>query len=909
VAVTSALAALESVLAHGTSFPALPPDVQLAVVLSPATRIEPELLRSMRLAVLPRLDVSAESELWFADWIGVRGQAGVALRPELLPALRHRLHGLLDESPADAPVHNVWAVLEAAHGDSLSPLLRLEERITEEVISGRDGASELERVLYSLVAEDRSGIVDWAYGAWKRLPAEVLRTATGWQLEQVLNDRLGDERVASAGPFQGLLPEHVAPIAGALGSRELAFTWHGDRVRIGGEPGEHSVSVQVPDTEPVLLGVLSNDGGHSVSVPARGEVWVDVAEDGFHGWAGDGRIIRVFDPPDGPVALAPADRLPSKLLARAERLAPVGREAEVAELTAWLTKADPLAVRLLYSDPDGGMRQLANALATVSRECGWVVMWPSGPAVSLTEDLPASGLLVIVDEGGRWAPDEFARLVHTLPQVARVLVLDRVAASWWEAAQQFLGRVPVSQQRVRSLSSPSRAVAASVDAFCRMLGCEPPPVVPALEAADSAREVHIAALVAVLHGSWVRSERTDGLVELLYRYESEKWSPSVEQRLRLASVVLLATLTFPLPRKEAPGLLVRLSVVRDVEDAVRLLDVYEQWYPAPDGVAGLRPGHLAAAMLRLALDGPGCLGLPGEHARALVARLLADESEAARRAVYTLLANLPASPLLREAAMAHPELVRGAPGAVAADFIARSGPQVLERLWQTTPAHATPLVTALILERIVRLGGERTADEVLTLQRELAARHADAGLMQRALRVLAEVVHRFRLRATAHPGAYRHVLLDVLGDYSAYLLTAGEKANAVEIAKQAVLLSKESNRANLTVHQRQLASALLGYSAELVEQGRAHGAVEATGNAVRIHRDLRTLGENQYEKELAAALHIHAKVLLANGRCPEAVAAIRESVAVFTRLADRHVGAYEGSLAEVTRLLVELDRS
>src|SRR5215468_9167158 len=47
--------------------------VELAVPLSVAVRIEPDLIRAIRLGVLPYLDVAAESDLWFSDLVASRG--------------------------------------------------------------------------------------------------------------------------------------------------------------------------------------------------------------------------------------------------------------------------------------------------------------------------------------------------------------------------------------------------------------------------------------------------------------------------------------------------------------------------------------------------------------------------------------------------------------------------------------------------------------------------------------------------------------------------------------------------------------------------------------------------------------------------------------------------------------------
>ena len=47
--------------------------VALAELASPACRIEPQLLRRLRLACLPEADVSIEQELWQSELINARG--------------------------------------------------------------------------------------------------------------------------------------------------------------------------------------------------------------------------------------------------------------------------------------------------------------------------------------------------------------------------------------------------------------------------------------------------------------------------------------------------------------------------------------------------------------------------------------------------------------------------------------------------------------------------------------------------------------------------------------------------------------------------------------------------------------------------------------------------------------------
>ncbi|QSY49702.1 hypothetical protein [Streptomyces griseocarneus] len=78
-------------------------DRELAVLLSTATRIEPELMRAVRLTAAPRLDVAAETELWFGDLVERRASGHIVLRRDLLPELRQELARQLATAREDAP--------------------------------------------------------------------------------------------------------------------------------------------------------------------------------------------------------------------------------------------------------------------------------------------------------------------------------------------------------------------------------------------------------------------------------------------------------------------------------------------------------------------------------------------------------------------------------------------------------------------------------------------------------------------------------------------------------------------------------------------------------------------------------------------------------------------------------------
>jgi hypothetical protein len=161
---------------------------ELAVPLSIAVRIEPDLIRAMRLAVLPYLDVAAESDLWFSDLVASRESDSIIFEPEILPALRGQLADWLAHSEPADPVRAVWDIIKRVHAGA-SPALLLEERVAWLAVSAGDSGlpaieEELRSALYSLLVEGRTGIADWFAGAWGRFPDTVRNTRAAWQLRQ-----------------------------------------------------------------------------------------------------------------------------------------------------------------------------------------------------------------------------------------------------------------------------------------------------------------------------------------------------------------------------------------------------------------------------------------------------------------------------------------------------------------------------------------------------------------------------------------------------------------------------------------------------------------------------------------------------------------------------------------------------
>ena len=376
---------------------------ELAVPLSIAVRIEPELIRAIRLAVLPHLDVSAESGLWFADdLVASRGPDTIVLSPEVLPRLRAELADRVAASgPAD-PVRLVGDITARVHASG-SPALVLEERVTWLAVTrGEDGRGaieeELRPALLALIKDGRTGIANWLAGAWQRLPEAVRGTTTAWQLRQA----------ASAHADIGRLPSEVVPAGlGVADLADLAPSFQRDAdvavpVRLAdgllelGEIGPLPGAVAIPllDTDPRVVELLrDDDSGTTITVPRGGRASVAAGPGSAQLLTPRGLVYEVtpYVPPRTYVPLAGSLRQPLSGASPAGQLDLSAR----AEVTVVLRRRTPL--------PDA----LASTTVPVqvSRE-ELSVSYGADPADAalVTEVLTAHGLTVrTVDVGSRRA--------------------------------------------------------------------------------------------------------------------------------------------------------------------------------------------------------------------------------------------------------------------------------------------------------------------------------------------------------------------------------------------------------------------------------------------------------------------------------------------------------------------------
>ncbi|MGW0778840.1 tetratricopeptide repeat protein [Streptomyces sp. NPDC002835] len=256
----------------------------LAVALCTATRIEPELLRAMRVEIRPQLDVSAESGLWFGPWSLRSSAQHMALHRGLLAPLRDLLCSELARSQEGDLLRMAGQVVFRVHR-YLSPTLALEERVTWAAVCADAGLqrpeadTDIDRMLEGAlraavqVPGRRKGLRRWFTGAWQRFPERVRQTPTALELYEVLTEDNYPLGRRGSGQGHGVHLEGVDDVV-------VPVRHDGAHLTIGDAtwPAE---GVLVPDTQPRVLEVthaLDTWGdAQKVRVPRGGQLSLPVA--------------------------------------------------------------------------------------------------------------------------------------------------------------------------------------------------------------------------------------------------------------------------------------------------------------------------------------------------------------------------------------------------------------------------------------------------------------------------------------------------------------------------------------------------------------------------------------------------------------------------------------------------------
>jgi hypothetical protein len=265
------------------------PVEQLALWCSLAVVAEPQLVRSLRLELVPEADAGVEADLWWSSLLESRTTRGIVLKAAEAQAFRselRKLHRRDDPRPARA-----WEIVQAYHR-RISPAVKLEEEIAWQYVDLDQPGPVIEKLLrtalVALVNERRTGLGPWAGRALPRLPKVAREQPSAWYLEQEAHAQLPHLGALGTVPPADIDPVVLAQLAGRMRSAPLGVLRVGDRLYLG-DVGVDGHAIEVPATDPRVVEVVGpregsppqTSGGsgvtrRSVAVPAAGLERVEV---------------------------------------------------------------------------------------------------------------------------------------------------------------------------------------------------------------------------------------------------------------------------------------------------------------------------------------------------------------------------------------------------------------------------------------------------------------------------------------------------------------------------------------------------------------------------------------------------------------------------------------------------------
>jgi hypothetical protein len=238
------------------SYGADSPLIRLAQFASPACRVEPQLLRQLRLACVLDADVSVEQELWHSELVNERGKT-ITFREGVVRVLRDRLKRTRAENPA--VVGKARSLMTDLHQE-LPKLLILEDELAWAEVFGDDGliASGAQTLLTSLLAR-REGLDYWLGRTWNVLPADLKRRPEGQALSQAAAARGAlVEQATDVAATQAVA--HLMPLT------PLPLKLHGLQLDINVTPLEATHSIDVPQMQRRAVSVHTGDRTIEVAV-------------------------------------------------------------------------------------------------------------------------------------------------------------------------------------------------------------------------------------------------------------------------------------------------------------------------------------------------------------------------------------------------------------------------------------------------------------------------------------------------------------------------------------------------------------------------------------------------------------------------------------------------------------------
>lgn len=172
----------------------------LAQLASLAARVEPELLRALRLELLTSADVAAEADVWWSGLVESRSPIAIRLAREALPRLRQGLLG--GGSRIGSNFEATHRVISRVHANA-PEVVKIEECLIYWGLTGdlARAGDQLRSVLGALLDPARShDHASWALAALPRLPDAVRQLEPFWAVLFAANAQgLGSCTVSASG--------------------------------------------------------------------------------------------------------------------------------------------------------------------------------------------------------------------------------------------------------------------------------------------------------------------------------------------------------------------------------------------------------------------------------------------------------------------------------------------------------------------------------------------------------------------------------------------------------------------------------------------------------------------------------------------------------------------------------------
>jgi FAD/FMN-containing dehydrogenase len=270
-----------------------PGAVRLAMLVSLAVRVEPGLLRRVRLTLAPDLPASTEADVWFGPFVASHTTRAFAFDPAVAHALREQLAA----GPA-ARLHRAHALVTWAHEQLAPPTIRLEEELIWHELTGAGEPRLTELLAPALLtltgttaaAQD---VARWASRALPTLPPSVRESTGGRLLTAGARHRLG--LPVAVGDGSDLSSEDLALVTAS--GRDAAVV--GVRLFRGGievsdPPAPEALSITLPNTDPLIL---------RVAAEGRPERTIEIVPETVTRH----RLNRALFPRRSPVRIATAD--------------------------------------------------------------------------------------------------------------------------------------------------------------------------------------------------------------------------------------------------------------------------------------------------------------------------------------------------------------------------------------------------------------------------------------------------------------------------------------------------------------------------------------------------------------------------------------------------------------------------